>query len=162
MKSTPSRWSIGDLAGRFGLASHVLRHWEDEGLLCPERDSAGRRVYRESDVYRVAVIVSSKAAGMTLEQIRGLLDASTAGRHAMLTAHLADIDARIAELERSRHLAEHALQCRAHDIGNCPNFQAHLADLVAGTLPAFPDPKAFNHLPGHHTGAAGPDSVIPV
>jgi DNA-binding transcriptional MerR regulator len=127
------RWTIGDLAARFGLATHVLRHWEDMGLLAPVRDTAGRRHYGEADLYRVAVIVSSKAAGMSLEQIRNLVDGSAQGRHAILAAHLAEIDARIDELQRSRHLTQHALECRAHDIGNCPNFRAQVADLVEGT-----------------------------
>ena len=64
---------------RFELPTHVLRHWESMGLLAPERDAAGRRRYREDDAYRVAAIVSSKAAGMSLDQIRSLLD-SGAGR----------------------------------------------------------------------------------
>ena len=29
--------TIGELAARFGLATHVLRHWEAVGLLGPER-----------------------------------------------------------------------------------------------------------------------------
>ena len=139
MKSSSShRWTIGELAQRFGLATHVLRHWEDMGLLTPERDTAGRRHYVEADLYRVAVIVSSKAAGMSLEQIRNLIDGSAAGRHAILTGHLAAIDARMAELERSRLLTRHALECRAHDISTCPNFRAHVADVIDGTGRSFP------------------------
>ncbi|WP_278258058.1 MerR family transcriptional regulator [Nocardioides convexus] len=84
------RWSIGDLAERFDLETHVLRHWEDKGLLCPERDSAGRRVYGEDDAYRVATILASKASGMSLEQIRTLVDASTEGRRDALKEHLAE------------------------------------------------------------------------
>ena len=30
-------YTIGELAARFGLATHVLRHWEDMGLLSPAR-----------------------------------------------------------------------------------------------------------------------------
>ena len=135
MKSTRNevRWSVGELAHRFELPTHVLRHWESMGLLAPERDSAGRRRYQEDDAYRIAVIVSSKAAGMSLEQIRSLLDAGADDRRQILTDHLADLAARMAEMERSRHLTEHALECRAHDVANCPNFRAHVADLVAGT-----------------------------
>ena len=77
MKSSERRWSVGELAATFGLATHVLRHWEDVGLLRPERDAAGRRVYREKDLYRVAVIVRSKSAGMALEQVAVLLDATS-------------------------------------------------------------------------------------
>ncbi len=141
---------MGELAERFDLPTHVLRHWETVGLLAPERDAGGRRRYREDDAYRVAVIVSSKAAGMSLEQIGSLLDAEADGRRQILTDHLADLQARMAEMERSRHLTEHALECRAHDIATCPNFRAHVADLVAGTRRGFLPPRHLvHHQPGH-------------
>jgi MerR family copper efflux transcriptional regulator len=138
-------WSVGELAQRFDLPPHVLRHWEDMGLLSPERDAAGRRRYREADAYRVATIVSSKSAGMSLEQIRSLLDAEAEDRRRILTDHLADLEARMAEMERSRILTEHALECRAHDIATCPNFRAHVADLVAGVRRGFPTPSTHDH-----------------
>ncbi len=141
------RWSIGDLAERFDLETHVLRHWEDKGLLRPERDSAGRRVYGEDDAYRVATILASKASGMSLEQIRTLVDASTDGRREALRAHLAELDRRQTDLERSRHLTAHALECRAHDITTCPGFQAHVADIVEGTRRGLP--LLAGHSPGH-------------
>jgi MerR family transcriptional regulator, copper efflux regulator len=139
MKSSRSavRWSIGELAHRFELPTHVLRHWESVGLLAPERDSAGRRRYREDDAYRVAAIVSSKAAGMSLDQIRSLLVSDAPGRHRILEDHLADLADRMAEMERSRYLTEHAMGCRAHDIATCPGFRSHVADLVAGTERGF-------------------------
>lgn len=135
MKSSRDRvhWSVGELADRFDLDTHVLRYWEDRHLLDPERDGAGRRVYREDDAYRVAVILASKASGMSLEQIRTLLDSSTDGRRIALHAHLEELDRRQAEIERSRRLTRHALECRAHDISTCPNFRAHVADIVDGT-----------------------------
>lgn len=138
MKSSPPRWSVGELAARFELPTHVLRYWEDRGLLTPGRDAGGRRRYGEDDAYRVAVIVSSKAAGMTLEQIRSLLDGQAWDRHQILTAHLAELEQRRAEMERSARLTEHALSCRAHDIATCPGFRAHVADLVTGARTGFP------------------------
>ncbi|KRE96803.1 MerR family transcriptional regulator [Frateuria sp. Soil773] len=130
-------WSVGRLGQRFGLPTHVLRHWEDQGLLHPLRDAAGRRRYGEGDVYRVAAIVSSKAAGMSLRQIRSLLDSSAEDRQQVLAAHLADLEARMREMQRSRRMTEHALACRAHDVANCPNFRAHVADLIAGVSDSF-------------------------
>lgn len=38
--------SIGELAAHFGLATHVLRHWEAMGLLAPRRTPTGQRTYR--------------------------------------------------------------------------------------------------------------------
>ena len=55
MKANPQpQWSVGELAKRFGLETHVLRHWEDEGLLQPSRDTSGYRRYGPDDVTRVA------------------------------------------------------------------------------------------------------------
>lgn len=152
------RWKVGELAARFGLATHVLRHWESMGLLTPERDSAGRRLYGESDAYRVATILSSKAAGMSLEQVGALLDSGAKGRHEMLTAHLVELESRMAEMERSRHMTQHALECRAHDIGNCPNFRANVADIVAGTAEggvSFMDRWRSRHQPMSSTRPSG-------
>jgi DNA-binding transcriptional MerR regulator len=133
MKSSGPPWSVGEVAERFGLETHVLRYWEDVGLLAPARDGAGRRRYDADDLVRVGVVLSSKAAGMSLEEIQALLDAEAAGRHEILTAHLAELDRRQAEMERSRHMTEHALACRAHDIATCQRFRAHVQEVVEGT-----------------------------
>ena len=134
MKSTSDEatWSVGDLAARFDLPTNVLRHWESVGLLAPVRDGGGRRRYESSDAVRVAVILRSKAAGMSLDQIRALLDAQSVGRHSVLEAHIADLDRRMAEMIRSREMTAHALECRAHDITSCPNFRSTLDDVLQG------------------------------
>lgn len=55
--------SIGEVAARFGLPTHVLRHWEAEGLLTPAR-AGDRRRYTDADLYRVAAILISKGGGL--------------------------------------------------------------------------------------------------
>ncbi len=130
MKST--LWSVGQVADRFGIGTHVLRHWEDKGLLAPERDSAGRRGYRRDDMVRIAIIQRSKTAGMTLEQIGYLLDSGSRARREVLAAHVADLDRRMEEMRRSREMTVHALECRAHDVSTCPHFRAGVEDLLAG------------------------------
>lgn len=139
-------WSIGEVASRFGLETHVLRYWEDVGLLAPDRDAAGRRRYREADITRVAVILRSKAAGMSLDQINALLDGEAPERHAVLEAHVRDLDQRMAEMVTSREMTLHALECRSHDIATCPRFEAAVADIVAGTT--IP-PRGWTLAPPH-------------
>ena len=128
-----SSHAIGDVAARFGLDTHVLRYWEDVGLLRPDRDGAGRRRFTDDDLVRVAVVLRSKAAGMTLEQIRVLLDEQAPSRHRVLEDHLRDLEIRMAEMEQSRRMTEHALRCRSHDITTCPRFRELVEDVVAGT-----------------------------
>ncbi|MGO1508717.1 MAG: MerR family transcriptional regulator [Microbacteriaceae bacterium] len=132
MKSSdPHPWSVGEVAERFDLPTNVLRHWESVGLLKPARDTADRRRYGEDEIVRIAVIQRSKAAGMNLEQIGVLLDDSSRGRHEVLYAHLADLDRRMLEMQRSKEMTEHAVRCSAHDITTCPQFRAGVADVLA-------------------------------
>jgi DNA-binding transcriptional MerR regulator len=132
MKATSENWTISDLASRFDLPSHVLRHWESIGLLEPRRDASGYRRYGPDELVRIAIIQRNKLAGMSLEQIRVLLDAEAEDRHEVLEGHLHDLDERMLALERSREMTEHALRCRAHDITACPRFVAAVEDLVEG------------------------------
>lgn len=128
-------WPIRRIARTVDVPTHVLRHWEDVGLLSPERDSAGYRRYSRQDLVRVVVIQRNKMAGMTLEQIRVLLDSESVGRHELLQAHLTELDARERELERSRAMTEHALRCEAHDIVNCPRFASYVDDVLLRVAP---------------------------
>ncbi|MBD8605767.1 MerR family transcriptional regulator [Aeromicrobium sp. CFBP 8757] len=135
--------SIGDTAARFGLDTHVLRHWEDKGLLRPERDGADRRRYGDDDLVRIAVILRSKAAGMTLDQIAVLLDDDHGPkRHAVLQEHLTDLDRRMEEMRLSRAMTLHAFECEAHDVTRCPGFRATIEDVLAGTAP-WPEVQAL-------------------
>lgn len=137
MKSSGGRTalrSIGDTAARFGLDTHVLRHWEDKGLLSPARDGADRRLYGDDDLVRIAVILRSKAAGMTLDQIAVLLDDDHGPkRHAVLQEHLAELDRRMEEMVLSRAMTVHAFECEAHDVTRCPGFRSTIQDVLDGT-----------------------------
>jgi DNA-binding transcriptional MerR regulator len=117
-------YSIGELAARFGLATHVLRHWEEVGLLSPARRVASRRVYGATDVNRVAEILLAKDAGFSLEQVRELITAPDgARRREVMQDHLAQVRERIARLERSATMLEHGLRCPHPDYRECPRFQ---------------------------------------
>ena len=141
-------WSIGEVAERFGLETHVLRHWEDVGLLLPDRDGAGRRRYGRADVVRIAVVIRSKLAGMSLDQIAVLLDSESPDRHRVLQEHIADLDRRMAEIQHARDMAVHAYECRAHDVATCPRFREHVEDLVSGAVASFAEVD-----PGHRRPA---------
>ncbi len=131
MKSSRERtWSIGEVAARFEIPTNVLRHWESVGLLTPARDAADRRRYARGDIARVAAIQRNKDAGMTLDQIAVLLDSGAPERHAVLRAHLDDLDRRMEQMRISREMTEHAYNCQAHDVSACPRFQAHVTDLM--------------------------------
>ena len=115
--------SIGRLAERFGLATHVLRHWEDVGLIEPRRVN-GRRFYGEEHVARVTMILRAKEAGLSLAQIRTMLASGKRERRAILARHRAELDEHIRTIEAAKALIDHALDCDAADFTTCAEFQA--------------------------------------
>jgi MerR family transcriptional regulator, copper efflux regulator len=141
-EGTVLEYPIGELAARFGLATHVLRHWEDAGLLSPARRVAGRRVYGPAHVTRVAEIMLGKDAGFSLEQLRELFAApDRARRRKVLRAQLAQVRQRIARLTLSQTLLEHGLRCEHPDYQACPRFQA----MVLARLDGVELAKALDH-----------------
>ncbi|MFI7610841.1 MerR family transcriptional regulator [Nonomuraea terrae] len=115
---------IGELAERFGLAPHVLRHWEAMGLLAPAARVNGRRRYTHDHLIRVMTIIRAKAAGMSLEQIREILTSSgQAERRTLLQRHHAELERRLQEISASKALIEHLMRCTADDFTQCPTYR---------------------------------------
>ncbi len=70
---------IGELAESTGASARALRHYEEQGLLTPERSSNGYREYSEADITRVAQIKTMISAGMGTLAIRRYLDCARSG-----------------------------------------------------------------------------------
>ncbi|MFD9701845.1 MerR family transcriptional regulator [Lentzea sp. NPDC059081] len=64
---------IKELSDRTGVAARLLRYYEEQGLLSPQRRDNGYRDYDESMVARVAQIRSLLDSGLTTEIIRAVL-----------------------------------------------------------------------------------------
>lgn len=71
--SDPSVYTISDLAREFALTTRAIRFYEDEGLVSPHR-SGRSRVYAERDRVRIKLILRGKRLGLSLTEIRELLD----------------------------------------------------------------------------------------
>ncbi len=123
MKS--STLSVGEVAERFGLATHVLRHWESVGLLKPAR-SGDRRRYDDADLYRVSVILRAKEAGLSLDGIREMFQ-KPGEREAVLRRHKEELTRRIAAAQASLAIVDCALGCEHDDFTQCAHFRAAVA-----------------------------------
>lgn len=71
---------ISEFAAEFQLNPRTLRYYEDIGLLPPaQRTSAGYRHYDDRDRVRLRFIAHAKAVGLTLEDIKSILEVHERG-----------------------------------------------------------------------------------
>lgn len=111
---------IGDLAGELGVDTHVLRHWEDVGLLRPGRTDQGYRTYDQEQVTRARVIRNCRSTGLALATIAALLDRRADGRRAAIDGELADLQEQMSRLARTTVFLEHVRSCRHSLMRRCP------------------------------------------
>ncbi len=102
---------IGELSRRTGVGAHLLRYYEAQGLLAPERGANGYRAYADEDVLTVTQIRRLLEAGLSTEDIRLLLPCAVGTAPDLepcpellgtLEARLRGLDERIDTLTRSR------------------------------------------------------------
>lgn len=65
--------NIGDISRRSGVSERMLRYYEQQGLIQPQRQASGYRNYTEDDVSAVELIRQLNRSGLKLESIRILL-----------------------------------------------------------------------------------------
>lgn len=66
-------YSIKELACDFGVTPRTLRHYEEQGLISPERQGQNR-IYHPQDRARLAWILRGKRVGFSLSEIGEMLD----------------------------------------------------------------------------------------
>ena len=107
-------FSISELATEFDVTPRAIRFYEDHGLLAPKR-AGQRRIYSPRDRTRLKLTLRGKRLGLTLSEIRELIDMYEPGRDerpqlarflAVLESHRTslmqqrtDIEAQLSELQ---------------------------------------------------------------
>ena len=103
-------WSIAQIADEFGVTHRTVRHYEDLGLISPERRGT-TRVYHRRDRTRLGLILRGRRLGFPLDEIRTIIDLYDVprGRRSQLEYVLAQIGERRSDLEQRRRDLESAL-----------------------------------------------------
>lgn len=73
LRRPPRTYSIRQLCLEFTCTPRALRFYEDKGLLTPARDGMNR-VYTYRDRARLQLILRGKRVGLSLSEIREILD----------------------------------------------------------------------------------------
>ena len=142
---------IGDVARHARVKTSLIRYYEDIGLLPEPERLSGQRRYDRTVLRRLAVIDVAQRAGMSLDEIRLLVEhgneAMSAQLRELAARRLPEIDALIERAERVRAWLETATGCDCQSIDDCalfddamptnhqPPFKLPISRITAGAAP---------------------------
>jgi Cu(I)-responsive transcriptional regulator len=123
-----SACNIGEAAARSGVSAKMIRHYEEVGLVPKaRRTGSGYRTYADADVHTLRFIRRARDLGFSIRQIGDLLalwqnrrrESSVVRKLAL--AHIAELDARIAETQAMKATLEELVRgCHGDARPHCP------------------------------------------
>jgi len=118
--------TIGDLAARTGLSVSAIRFYEEKGLVEPLRTSGNQRRFLRSDIRRLSFILIAQKLGLSLGEITQALAGLPSGRTPtakdwtrISRSIRKTIDARIAELQKTRDNLDGCIGCGCLSLKKC-------------------------------------------
>ena len=152
--------NIGAAAAASGVTAKMIRHYEAIGLLRP----AGRRAnayrdYAERDIHELRFVRRARRLGFSMDEIAALLalwrdhDRPSRDVRAIAERHVADLEARIAEMQAMATTLRGLVDaCCGDDRPDCP-----ILDDLAGARRLRDSPASSPPLErGRHVGHDGP------
>lgn len=141
-----SGWTVGRVAQRCGVKVSTLHFYERKGLIHSSRNAGNQRRYKADVLRRVSVIRAAQKMGISLESIRRAL-ASLPGARTPTTEDWellsagwqAELNARIAYLERLRDSLAGCIGCGCLSMKNCPIYNANDKLAAEGSGPVLLD-----------------------
>jgi MerR family transcriptional regulator, redox-sensitive transcriptional activator SoxR len=125
---------IGEVARRAGVRKSRIRYYESIGVLPTAPRVSGRRLYDETVLRRLAIIDVAQRAGLSLDEIRQLLDhgddAMSERLRELAARRLPMIEELIERATQVRAWLEGAASCRCERFDDCPLFDEALLQPV--------------------------------
>ena len=129
------RYTIRQMAEKFGVTEHTLRFYTDKGLLPCERDAGNRRVFTEESVNWMQGIVCLKGCGASIEDIREDC------RLCLLDETEENLRARFAIILKQREAAYGRLREAEATVKYMDEKVAHYEAILAGAAPDDSNPR---------------------
>jgi MerR family transcriptional regulator, mercuric resistance operon regulatory protein len=141
MSATKTGLRTGEVAELAGVNIQTLRYYERRGLLSePARSLGGHRLYPPDTVALLGVIKAAQRLGFTLGEVAELIDAGRGGHPApdlrqRAVDKLAEIDAKIADLQVIRGALNRVVDARCDSLTNCTCAECPIPFLTIGDRP---------------------------
>ena len=120
--------TIGEIARRADVATSTVRYYERRGLMSPDAWQSGQRRYRAGSLRRLVFIGMLQDAGLSLDDIDGILNAASVNEWKTIARQRIDaLDQEIERLEHARSYLQGALFCRFdHPLTDCAVMNAEI------------------------------------
>lgn len=130
--------NVSQAAQRSGLPAKTIRYYEDVGLIQPDRDTNGYRRFTDADIHSLAFLKRARGLGFSIEECRQLMmlykDKGRASQDVreIAVAHVAAIDAKLAELQSMRRTLDTLIHaCHGDQRPDCPILDDMAGDLAS-------------------------------
>lgn len=161
----PPPWKIGVLAAQTGLSLRALPHYDQIGLLVPsQRTPSGHRLYDRADIVRLQQIQSLRLMGLSLDEVRRLLDNEAMSPRHLIDLHLARLHEVITHERRLvRHLRSLAADIDANKVASVEDLCRIIQEMTImeqfftrDQLAVLDQRRTHMGDPGHRTPLEGP------
>lgn len=125
-------YSIASVAERFQITSRTLRLYHEMGLFCPSYidGQTKYRYYSVNQFPRLEKILQMKSIGLSLKQIKSILDTRNLSVfEALLNEQIDSLDEKITELSASRDMLKKQLLSCAH-LRNIPSLNTPFIEFI--------------------------------
>ena len=136
--------TIGDISRRTGLSVSAIRFYEQRGLVSSFRTEGNQRRFERSEIRRLSFAVIAQKLGMTLAEIEAELSLLPQGRvptrtdwQAISARIRASLDARMAQIERTRELLDGCIGCGCLSMERCALYNPDDRASRGGAGPRF-------------------------
>ena len=102
-------YTVKELADLSGVSVRTLHYYDEIGLLVPNRDGSGYRVYGQEQVARLQSILAMRACALPLGEIKALIGAADSDGKCALMAHLQRLQAQRNDIDEAMRRTRNAL-----------------------------------------------------
>jgi MerR family redox-sensitive transcriptional activator SoxR len=139
-----ANWTVGKVAQRCGVKVSTLHFYEQKGLIHSTRNAGNQRRYKAEVLRRVSVIKAAQKMGISLAAIRQAFASLPNQRtptmkdwQKLSSNWQAELNARIAYLERLRDSLTGCIGCGCLSMKNCPLYNQDDKLAAEGTGPVI-------------------------
>ncbi|TYC19637.1 MerR family transcriptional regulator [Micromonospora sp. MP36] len=113
--------TIGAAAAELGVEAHVLRHWEQVGVLTVRRDGNGYRVYDENALEQARTVLKLRRVGLSLPEVAAAMAPTKSAAQAVVRAKIAALESEVGRTQQAIVFLQHTVECRHRYLDDCPD-----------------------------------------